>query len=161
MIVLGIDPGAAGAGYCVWSTQGEIPLYIVSTCPRRAVDAIVVESGFVGRMGRKAMWGLGFDAGWRLHEATAVSPNAELFTIRPDGKTGWRANLPERPGFRNFDGLPGDVIVNRLRARYGFGAERTEHEIEAIGIAEAAAAILQRPKAKDRKALVRIKRGDT
>ena len=159
MIVLGIDPGAGGAGYCIWSTEGAIPIYIGSALGTPiGVDAIVVESGFVGRMGRKAMWGLGFDAAWRMCEAHMHSPPAALYTIRPDGKNGWRASLPKRPGtFQEYDGLPGDVIVNRLRARYGFGAERTEHEVEACGIAEAAAAILQRPKAKDRKALVRVK----
>ena len=157
MIVLGIDPGAAGAGYCVWHSGVDTPVYVGSTRPSLAVDAIVIESGFVGRMGRKAMWGLGFDAGWRLCEALGQG-RISVFTIRPDGKNGWRANLPDRPGFKNFDGLPGDVIVNRLRSRYGLVGEHTEHEIEAIGIAEAAAAILQRPKAKDRKALVRVKR---
>lgn len=171
MIILSIDPGAAGAGYCAWDAGGNRPIYIGATCPTEiAVNAIVVESGFVGKMGCKAMWGLGFDAGWRLHEAWLANfiIGPEMFTIRPDGQNGWRAALPPRPDlpaaqrFTQFDGLPGDVIVNRLRIRYGLHAQavepRTEHEVEAVGIAEAAAAILQRPKASQRKALVRVKR---
>lgn len=157
MIILGIDPGAGGAGYCLWDSEAGAPLYVGSECPGRHADVTVVESGFIGKMGRKAMWGLGFNAGIRL----AMAWSADNFTIRPDGKNGWRANLPKRTGtFQEYDGLPGEVIVNRLRARYGYdiGAHSTEHEIEACGIAEAAAAILQRPKAKDRKALVRVKR---
>lgn len=157
MIILGIDPGAGGAGYCLWDSKADAPIYVGSECPGRHADVTVVESGFIGKMGRKAMWGLGFNAGLRL----AMAWSADNFTIRPDGKLGWRANLPKRPGtFQEYDGLPGDVIVNRLRARYGYdiGAHSTEHEIEACGIAEAAAAILRRPKASLRKALVRVKR---
>lgn len=160
VVVLGIDPGAGGAGYCAWDAWESRPLYIGSEMPagRFVFDALVIESGFIGKMGKRQMWGLGFDAGRRLERAIAQTRPGEIYTIRPDGRNGWRANLPKRPGtFQEYDGLPGDVIVNRLRARYGFGAERTEHEIEACGIAEAAAAILQRPKAKDRKALVRVK----
>lgn len=172
VVVLGIDPGAGGAGYCAWGSAGG-PIYIGSECPTAlAVDAIVVESGFVGRMGRKAMWGLGFDAGWRLYEARVLLDAAgsfnlaqHIYSIRPDGKNGWRAALPSVPGtFQEYDGPPGDVIVKRLRARYSKmlpgldWATPTEHEVEAVGIAEAAAAILQRPKAGQRKALVRVKR---
>ncbi len=164
MRVLAIDPGAAGAGYCVW--RGDLGITrVCSTCPPDAVDVIVVESGFIGRMGRQAMWGLGFDAGWRLHEAQSINPAAKMFTIRPDGVNGWRSALPPKPGaFQKYDGLPGEVIVARLRERYAvmfrgvdWGA-LSEHEIEAMGIAEAAAAILARPKAKDRKALKPVKR---
>lgn len=189
-MVLGIDPGAAGAGFCAWDAWENRPIYIGTEPPNRAllgrngtVDAIVIESGFIGKMGRKAMWGLGFDAGLRLERAMSVCGlecSTECFTIRPDGPQGWRAALPERRDlplnrrYTQFDGLPGDVIVNRLRIRYGihaptpagelphaehaFGPGRTEHEIEAVGIAEAAAAILQRPKAGQRKALVKVKR---
>lgn len=173
-MVLGIDPGAAGAGFCAWDAWENRPIYIGTEPPNRAllgrngtVDAIVIESGFIGKMGRKAMWGLGFDAGLRLERAMSVCGlecSTECFTIRPDGPQGWRAALPPRPDlpaarrFTAFDGLPGDVIVNRLRLRYGLGAERTEHEVEAVGIAEAAAEILQRPKAGQRKALVKVKR---
>lgn len=181
-MVLGIDPGAAGAGFCAWDAWENRPIYIGTEPPNRAllgrngtVDAIVIESGFIGKMGRKAMWGLGFDAGLRLERAMSVCGlecSTECFTIRPDGPQGWRAALPERRDlplnrrYTQFDGLPGDVIVNRLRIRYGLGAPVaggpglgcTEHEVEAVGIAEAAAAILQRPKAGQRKALVKVKR---
>jgi hypothetical protein len=166
--VLAIDPGAGGAGYCVWDGALGFPaVSVLSRLPSDAVDVIVVESGFIGRMGRQAMWGLGFDVGWRLHEAwlanCALGPR--LYTIRPDGPNGWRAALPAKPGtFLKYDGLPGDVIVARLRERY----EKTlrgvdwsalpEHQIEAMGIAEAAAAILARPKASQRRALKPVKR---
>lgn len=156
-LVCGHDPGASGCGYAVWKVSASELIYVSAEPPKFAVHVAVVESGFIGKMGKKAMWGLGFAARGGLDLVTA----AERFTIRPDGKNGWRANLPKRPGtFQEYDGLPGEVIVNRLRARYGYdiGAHSTEHQIEACGIAEAAAAILQRPKAKDRKALVRVKR---
>lgn len=175
MIVLGIDPGAAGAGYAVWDSDavqcGGAPIYIGTTCPTAmAVDVIVVESGFIGRMGLKSMWGLGFDAGYRLADALytlslAGSFNLEsnLYTIRPDGVNGWRAALPPRPDlpaaarFARYDGLPGDVIVARLRLRYSL-PDATEHEVEACGIAEAAAAILARPTRLARRALKAVKR---
>lgn len=161
MIVLGIDPGAAGAGYAIFDTDLQRHTYIGTKSPPSphwAIDAVVCESGFIGKMGRQAMWGLGLDVGWRLCEESRRC--LELFTIRPDGKNGWRSALPLRPGLhQKFDGLPGDVIVARLRLRYGLTLEQhTEHEVEACGIAEAAAAILQRPKAKDRKALKAVKR---
>lgn len=162
MIVLAIDPGAAGAGYAVWDSNLQRHTYIGTTCPlTMGFDAIVVESGFIGKMGLKSMWGLGFDAGWRLHDALMRSRSGgRCYTIRPDGVNGWRAALPERPGFaKRFDGLPGDVIVAKLRVRYEFTPEQpTEHEVEACGISEATAAILARPKAKDRKALKAVKR---
>jgi hypothetical protein len=191
VIVLGIDPGAKGAGYAVWDSErdaGQELMHIGTEFPTYcAVDAIAVESGFIGKMGRQAMWGLGFDAGWRLCEAVVLATREfgsvlddRIFTIRPDGALGWRAALPERPDlpaaarFAKFDGVPGDVIVNRLRLRYGLhaptppgefphaehalGPGHTEHEVEACGIAEAAATILQLPKAKDRRALKAVKR---
>lgn len=185
MIVLGIDPGAGGAGYAVWADPGYAGLDreplrgearwnprglfwvgdSIESCPKLAFDAIVCESGFVGRMGRKAMWGLGADAGWRMCEARYLRPAEAVYTIRPDGKLGWRAALPSVQGtFQEYDGPPGEVIVKRLRARYSKmfpgldWSAPTEHEIEAVGIAEAAAAILQRPKAGQRKALVKVKR---
>lgn len=168
MIVLGIDPGAKGAGYCVWDSEQNAPVYIGSERPllwEGMLDAIVVESGFIGKMGRQAMWGLGFDASWRMCEIVCNRElRCKLFTIRPDGVNGWRAALPPKPGgHQRYDGLPGEVIVARLRHRYQLPAlnqdgSYTEHEVEACGIAEAAAAILARPKAKDRKALKAVKR---
>ncbi len=157
MRVLAIDPGAAGAGYCVW--RGDLGIArVCSTCPLDPVAVIVVESGFIGRMGRQAMWGLGFDAGWRLHEAHSINPAAKMLTIRPDGVNGWRSALPPKPGaFQKYDGLPGDVIVARLRDRYDMRSA-SEHEVEAMGIAEAAAAILARPKASQRRSLKPVKR---
>lgn len=160
-LVCGHDPGASGCGFSVWSIEANVPIYIGVEPPNFAVDVAVVESGFVGKMGRKTMWGLGFAAASGLLAVDA----AERFTIRPDGPNGWRAALPPRPDlppfarFAQFDGLPGDVIVNRLRARYGLHdlSRHTEHEVEAVGIAEAAAAILQRPKASARRALVKVK----
>ncbi len=161
MIVLGIDPGAKGAGYAVWDSREQRFLRICTECPQlMRVDAIVMEEGFIGGvMGKKGMWGLGFDAGWRLHQAVVRYPDALVFRIEP---TAWRKALPERPGaFKCYTSGDGDVIVNRLRERYRkiYGiAPETEHAVEACGIAEAAAAILQRPKAKDRKALKPVKR---
>ena len=164
MIVLGVDPGAAGAGYALWNADMNAPIYIGTEPPSiTAVHYVACESGFVGVMGRKAMWGLGVDVGWRLCELRGLAMHG-MFTIRPDGKNGWRAALPARPDlpaarrFLQYDGLPGEVIVNRLRLRYGLTdpARWTEHEVEAVGIAEAAAAILSRPQAKDRRALVRV-----
>lgn len=172
VVILGLDPGAGGAGYAVWDAWEKRHTYISSEPPTMRVDAVVVESGFIGKMGRQSMWGLGFDAGWRLCEVAGLVGADKLFTIRPDGVNGWRVALtsietPVRepgaidgPGrFKRYDGLPGDVIVARLRLRYGLTPEQhTEHEVEACGIAEAAAAILQRPKAKDRRALKAVKR---
>lgn len=168
-LVCGHDPGASGCGYSVWSIEANAPIYIGAEPPKFAVDVAVVESGFIGKMGKKAMWGLGFSAGaalaWMHAQHTfKFGCDLQCFTIRPDGRLGWRAALPERAGFKQFDGLPGDVIVNRLRARYDLSAVpgafdyHTEHEVEAVGIAEAAAAILQRPKASARRALVKVKR---
>lgn len=168
-LICGHDPGASGCGYSVWSIEANAPIYIGTEPPNFAVDVAVVESGFIGKMGRKAMWGLGFSAGAALawmhaQHAFKFGRDLQCFTIRPDGPNGWRAALPARPDlpaaqrFAQYDGLPGDVIVARLRVRYGLGPEHTEHEIEAVGIAEAAAAILQRPKAGQRKALVKVKR---
>lgn len=161
MIVLGIDPGAKGAGYACWDSGANELLYVGPEAPVGIFpDVLVVESGFIGRMGRQAMWGLGFDAGWRLCEI-ATRSSAMLFTIRPDGVNGWRAALPPKPGaHQKFDGLPGDVIVARLRMRYGHDAcgHCSEHQVEACGIAEAAAAILARPLAKDRRALKAVRR---
>lgn len=179
MIVLGIDPGAAGAGYCVWDSElkpytGGGAIYIGATPPTFPVDVAVVESGFIGRMGLKSMWGLGFSAGSALawvhaQHAFMHGRNVDCYTIRPDGPLGWRAALPVRDDlppnarFARYDGLPGDVIVARLRLRYGLTdltshTEHTEHKVEACGIAEAAAAILARPKATHRRALKAVKR---
>lgn len=169
MNVLGIDPGTAGEGYAVWDSNEGRHVYIgVDPPPREMLvlcDALVVESGFIGRMGLKSMWGLGFAAGCALAYQFArgifqCGIGINCYTIRPDGAQGWRAALPPRPGqHQKFDGLPGDVIVGRLRVRYGLEPSRTtEHEVEACGIAEAAAAILARPKAKDRRALKAVKR---
>lgn len=159
MIVLGIDPGAKGAGYCLWSGRPlgvSVDLHPMWT---QVVDAIVVEEGFIGVMGKKGMWGLGFDAAWRMAEARVRFPHAKLLRIEP---TAWRKALPEAHGtFKCYTSGDGDVIVNRLRDRYRriYGiAPETEHEVEACGIAEAAAAILARPKAKDRRALKPVKR---
>lgn len=58
-----------------------------------------------------------------------------------------------------FDGLPKDVLVSRLRHRYQAPADWTDDMVEACGIAEAAAAILARPKASQRKALKPVRFG--
>jgi hypothetical protein len=176
MIVLGLDPGQESPGYAVWDSDQRRHLYVGATCPDYTeVHAVVVESGFIGRIGKLGMWGLGFGAGWRLHEASCLlfGVNTEApppcFSIRPDGATGWRAALPAREGLhKQLDGLPKDVVVARLRVRYQRSAPQgawdqlphaTDDMIEAMGIAEAAAAILARPKAKDRRALKAVKFG--
>lgn len=169
-LVLGIDPGVESPGYAVWDSEQKRHVYVGAHCPTAvAVDAVVVESGFIGRMGLKSMWGLGFGAGWRLCEAAVLTTHecgsvlgGRIYTIRPDGAQGWRAALPVRPGeFSTFDGLPKDVLVNRLRHRYQMRNPEdgawTDDMVEACGIAEAAAAILARPLAKNRKALKAVK----
>lgn len=159
MKVLFIDPGAESPGYAIFDSKLDCHTYVGRVCPAPRADIIpydvvVVESGFVGRIGRQGMWGLGFGAAWR---AAAASFNGALptYTIRPDGKSGWRAALPLKPGsFQTYDGKDKATIVNRLRHRYGLSpSEHTDDMAEACGGSEAAAAILARPKASQRKAL--------
>ncbi len=173
MRVLAIDPGQKSPGYAVWESDAGRHVYVGSECPplgRLGIDAVVVESGFIGRIGKLGMWGLGFGAGRRLEQALTRAEadgwhNVPAFTIRPDGATGWRAALPPKPGtFQKYDGLPGDVIVARLRERYAHvggwdDVQHTDDMIEAMGIAEAAAAILARPKASQRRSLKPVKFG--
>lgn len=166
--VLGIDPGVESPGYAVWCTEQQRHVYVGSEPPPQATcvtcAAAVVERGFIGRIGRLGMWGLGFGAAWRLSAVTFGGHSVRAYTIRPDGKSGWRAALPVRPGeFNTFDGLPKDVVVNRLRHRYQMRNPEdgawTDDMVEACGIAEAAAAILARPKASQRKALKPVRFG--
>jgi hypothetical protein len=156
--VLGIDPGADSPGYAVWNAWEERHTYVGAECPSTEMfDVVVVESGWVGKMGRQAMWGLGFNAGWRIYQASSLIDLA--YTIRPDGPNGWRSALPVRLSYHaKLDGLPKAVIVARLRVRYGVTAPAgaTDDMIEAMGIAEAAAAILARPLAKQRRALRKV-----
>lgn len=173
MLILGIDPGVESPGYAVWDAERQLHVYIGAHCPTAlAVDAVAVESGFIGRMGLKSMWGLGFGAGWRLCEAVVLTTREcgsvlgdRIYTIRPDGKTGWRAALIQRNSrdFAVYDGLPKDVLVHRLRHRYQMRNPEdgawTDDMVEACGIAEAAAAILARPLAKNRKALKPVRFG--
>ncbi len=169
MRVLAIDPGQKSPGYAVFDDWGDQHVYVGSTCPTEIeIDFVVAESGFIGRIGKLGMWGLGFGAGWRLRDALAIieadGRARPVFIIRPDGAAGWRAALPPKPGtFQKYDGLHGDVIVARLRERYspvgGWDeVQHTDDMIEAMGIAEAAAAILARPKASQRRALKPVKR---
>jgi hypothetical protein len=152
MLILGIDPGVESPGYAVWCSEQQRHVYIGSECPSMRVDCAVVERGFIGRIGKLGMWGLGFGAGWRICQASAIA--SACYSIRPDGKTGWRAALPELPdAFKKYDGVPKAVCVARLRVRYVATSRPTDDMIEACGIAEAAAAILARPKASQRKAL--------
>lgn len=163
MKVLFIDPGAESPGYAIFDSELDCHTYVGRERPIRAnvpYDVVVVESGFVGRIGRQGMWGLGFGAAWR---AAAASFNGSLptYTIRPDGKSGWRAALIERPGcFKQYDGPPKAVVISRLRDRYNAMSrddrrteDWTDDMVEACGGSEAAAAILARPKASQRKAL--------
>lgn len=152
-LILGIDPGVESPGYAVFCTKQQRHVYVGATPPGHC-NVAVVERGFIGRIGKLGMWGLGFGAGWRL--AREVERHGcDAYSIRPDGKTGWRAALPLKPGsFQTYDGKDKAVIVNRLRHRYGLSpSEHTDDMVEACGIAEAAAAILARPKASQRKAL--------
>lgn len=156
MLICAIDPGLESPGFAVWDTATGRHVYVGASAPGFSVAVAVVESGFIGRMGLKAMWGLGFRASWQLRDVVA----SQLYTIRPDGKSGWRAALPSRErGFMTFDGLPKDVLVSRLRHRYQAPADWTDDMVEACGIAEAAAAILARPKASQRKALKPVRFG--
>lgn len=156
VIVGAIDPGADSPGYAVFDSDAGAFTWINDFPPAMACDAWVVESGWIGKMGRQAMWGLGFNAAWRLMQASQLSPAPKRFTIRPDGLNGWRAALPIRAnGHTKLDGLPKSVIVARLRVRYAaaLAGGATDDMVEAMGIAEAAAAILARPRAAERKAL--------
>ena len=160
MLICGIDPGLDSPGFAVWDTCAGRHVYVGSSAPTFGVDVAVVESGFIGRIGKLGMWGLGFRACWQLRD---VQTDVR-YTIRPDGKTGWRAALPLKPGsFQTYYGNDKAVIVNRLRHRYQMRNPEdgawTDDMVEACGIAEAAAAILARPTRRSRQALKPVRFG--
>lgn len=151
--ILGIDPSEEKPGFAVWSTLHNAIIYAGAKPPPFRCDAAVVESGWPhGKAGKVQMWGLGFDAGWRLCAAAAD----ELYTIAPKV---WRAALGGLPA-----NAPKAVIVARLRElryrpRHGALVDTwTDDVVEAAGIAEATAIMLARPFKKNRKGLVEVKR---
>ena len=153
MLILGIDPSAAKPGYAVWSVVHGMIIHAASEPPPYRCDVAVVESGWAhGKMGKVAMWSLGFDAAWRLLDA----PADRKFTIAPKA---WRAALGGIPA-----NAPKAVIVARLRElryrpRHGALVDSwTDDVVEACGTAEATAMMLARKFKKDRKGLKEVVR---
>lgn len=146
-LVLGIDPsGTTGAGYALW---GSILVWTASEAPTSGAryDHAVVEGPWAhGPMGKVAMWGLGFDAAWRL-----ATVNAERkFILRPDE---WRAEWGDL-----LLGKPKSVIVARLRRELGLGPNVTDDCVEAAGIAGAWARRLARAGTKGLRRGCEVKR---
>lgn len=156
--ILGLDPGRESPGYACGTWVSNQP-------PPFAVDVIVVETGgwAGGAMGGAGLWGLGFGAAMRVAGVlTTASPSATVYVVSP---AVWRAALPPVPGVRSLSPkLPKPVIVNVLRARLSVRgvdcSAWTDDMVEAHAIAEAAAVILSRPKAKDRKGLRKVQMTD-
>ncbi len=143
MITLGIDPsGTTGCGYALFDGANvhASPLAAYSTA--MGIDACAVEGPWAGPMGKVSMWGLGFDAAWRLCEAASK----RKFILRPKE---WRAQWPRLAN----RALPGDVIVGRLRqdlVAAGYTTKAlvdlwTHDMVEAAGIAVALHQLLTTP----------------
>jgi hypothetical protein len=126
MLILGIDPsGTTGAGYAYWGTEQGLISWATEASGGFKYDFAVVEGPWTrgNKMGRVHMWGLGFDAAWRL-----ATVNADRkFILRPDE---WRAEWGEL-----LLGKPKSVIVARLRRELGLGPDVTDDCVEAAGIA--------------------------
>lgn len=140
MITLGIDPsGTTGCGYGVFDGV-HVQAFEDETFGR--ADACAVEGPWAGPMGKVSMWGLGFDAAWRLCEVKAE----RKFILRPKE---WRAQWPRLA----HGSLPGDVIVGRLRqdiVAAGYAPKAlvdlwTHDMVEAAGIAVALHRLLTTP----------------
>jgi hypothetical protein len=134
LITLGIDPsGTTGAGYGVFDGQ-YASAYAETLPPARPIlfHACAVEGPWPGPMGKVSMWGLGFDAAWRLQQVHAD----RKFILKPKE---WRAQWPRLA----HGALPGDVIVGRLRqdiVAFGYATKGdvdawTHDMVEAAGIA--------------------------
>lgn len=127
--ILGIDPsGTTGCGYAYWQTDrddkavGSLIGWSDAVSGGFEYDFAIVEGPWRGPMGGVAMWGLGFDAAWRLCEANAK----RKFILRPKE---WR-------GEWGLDGKPKSVIIARLRRDLGMTVEAaTDDMVEAAGIA--------------------------
>jgi hypothetical protein len=143
VITLGIDPSATtGAGYAMFDGRrlGNVQAEPNSHMLQLRVHGAAVEGPWVGPMGKVSMWGLGFDAAWRLCEVHAE----RKFILRPKE---WRAQWPSLANAA----LPGDVIVNKLRrdiiaagyATPGDVATWTHDMVEAAGIAIALHRLLE------------------
>ncbi len=145
MITLGIDPsGTTGCGYGVFD---GVHVQAFDTDPqlneaRFVPDACAVEGPWAGPMGKVSMWGLGFDAAWRLCSVKAD----RKFILKPKE---WRAQWPRLAN----GSLPGDVIVGRLRqdmVAAGYSTKDvvdlwTHDMVEAAGIAVALHRLLTTP----------------
>jgi hypothetical protein len=129
VIIGSIDPGRA-PGYALW-TDGALTYASVEPPACARIDLCVCEAGRLGKAGKLQMWGLGFGAAWRLAHVPAVDKRVAT-------PAQWRAVFGWPPG------MPGDVVVARLRQRYerAFGstwpmADWTDDVVEAVGIGEA------------------------
>lgn len=147
MLILGIDPsGTTGHGYAAWCTERGY-LWSGLTLPPGAVfDHAVVEGPWRGPMGGIAMWGLGFDASWRLCEVLAT----RKFILCPkEWRTEW-----------GLDGKPKSVIVARLRRDLKLQGEGwTDDMVEAAGLAGGWARRLARAGTKGLRRGCEVKRG--
>lgn len=156
MLIGGIDPsGTTGHGLAVWCTDRGL-LWWGQTWPDGTqLDHAVVEGPWSrqNKMGRLQMWGLGFDAAWRLREA----PAARKFVLRPDEwrqEYGWvgrsKAVIVGRLR-RDLDIVPTDAAVDSRR-------RGTADEVEAAGIAGAWALRLARAGTKGLRRGCEVKR---
>lgn len=140
MLTEGIDPsGTTGCGYGVFDGNR---VHAFDRDPCLTTDACAVEGPWAGPMGKVSMWGLGFDASWRLCSVEAE----RKFILKPKE---WRAQWPRLAN----GSLPGDVIVGRLRqdlVSAGYVDKSTvdgwTHDmVEAAGIAVALHRLLTTP----------------
>jgi hypothetical protein len=156
MIIGGIDPsGTTGHGLAVWCTDRGLLWWGQAWPAGTLLDFAVVEGPWSrqNKMGKLQMWGLGFDASWRLCEA----PAARKFVQRPDE---WRAEW-------GWVGKAKPVIINRLRrdldivptdAAIDTIRRGTDDEVEAAGIAGAWARRLARAGTKGLRRGCEVKR---
>lgn len=122
MLICGIDPsGTTGHGIAVWCTERGLLWHGLVLPAGSTFDQAVVEGPWRGPMGGIAMWGLGFDAAWRLCGVSAT----RKFILRP---AEWRAEW-------GWGSKPKSVIVARLRRDLGLPTEATDDQVEACGIA--------------------------
>lgn len=134
-ISMGIDPGMS-PGYALWSTMHSRLVHFGDIDPGHCgAHHIAVEGGWIGPMSKQAMWTLGCRARGRLDRALAANPTAVGYVLPPRV---WRGvHWPS-----NGDRLPKDIIVARLRQKYGLAADVPDDVVEACGIAEALAVLV-------------------
>ncbi len=144
MITEGIDPsGTTGCGYGIFNGTTVVAYENAPPLGQGLyIDACAVEGPWAGPMGKVSMWGLGFDAAWRLCSVKAD----RKFILKPKE---WRAQWPRLAN----QALPGDVIVGRLRqdlVAAGYTTKDvvvtwTHDMVEAAGIAVALHRLLTTP----------------